>query len=221
MLIRSTQVKWGPPKYYLLKDFAKLSFHIVLEHQADTNMFCSKHDQQSSNWLYAVVFNSMTIELRDCVIPTYNEIPTSQQGRITLTKLVLDEIFFVSHDVINALKNFLKIFESKGFTRIQGKNVSVITKQLHATVVSLDEVGTYGDILRGFTKCSNEDFKAVFQHLLTQERIDHFFSRSSIATSSYGSPSSEPTIAKIKCILCDANDLYNNFATSNKWVVNH
>ncbi len=53
----------------------------------------------------------------------------------------MDEIFFMSCNVINALKNFLKIFESKGLTQIQGKNVSLITKQLHATVVSLDEVG--------------------------------------------------------------------------------
>ncbi len=126
-----------PSKYYLLKDFAKISLHIVLEHQADTNMFCSNQDQQSSNWLYALVFNSMTVELRDCVIPTYNEIPSSQQGGITLTKLVLDEIFFMSCNVINALKNLLKIFESKGLTHIQGKNVSVITKKLHAPVVSL------------------------------------------------------------------------------------
>ncbi len=94
----------------------------------------------------------MTVKLSDCVIPTYNDIPSSQQGRITLTKLVLDEIFFMSRNIINALKNFLKIFESKGLTQIQGKNVSVITKQLHAAVVSLDEVGalpdeTYEDIL--------------------------------------------------------------------------
>ncbi len=74
---------------------------------------------------------------------------------------------------------------------------------------------TYGDILGGFTKCSNEDFKAVFQHLLTQKRI-----HSPIATLSYGSPSSEPTIIKIKHILCNANDLYNNLATANKWAVN-
>ncbi len=47
----------------------------------------------------------------------------------------------MSHDVINALKNFLKIFESKGLTCIQGKNVSVITKKLCALIVSLDEVG--------------------------------------------------------------------------------
>ncbi len=30
------QVKWGPPKYYLLKDFAKISIDIVLEHQVDS-----------------------------------------------------------------------------------------------------------------------------------------------------------------------------------------
>ncbi len=82
------------------------------------------------------------------------------------------------------------------FTQIQGKNVFVITKQLHVAVVSCDEVGnlpdeTNGDIVQGFPKCSNEDLKKVFKHLLSQERIDHFFSHSPIATSSYGSSSSE------------------------------
>ncbi len=42
-------VKLDPPKYYLLKDIAKIPLHIVLEHHVDTNMYCSKHDQQSSN----------------------------------------------------------------------------------------------------------------------------------------------------------------------------
>ncbi len=73
----------------------------------------------------------------------------------------------MSYNVINALKNFLKIFERKGLTWIQGKNISVITKQLHVAMVGLDEVGalpdeTQGDILPSSTKCSNEDFKAVF-----------------------------------------------------------
>ncbi len=135
----------GPPKYYLLKDFAMISLRIVLEHQVDTNMFCSKHDQQSRDWLYALVFNLMTIKLHDHVIPNYNEIPSSQQGRIIMTKLVVDEIFFLSCHIINALKNFFKIFESKGLTNIQGKNISVITKQLHSAVVSLDEVCTLPD----------------------------------------------------------------------------
>ncbi len=44
-------VKWGPPKNFLFKDFAEIPFQIVLKHQADTNLFCSKQDQQSSDWL--------------------------------------------------------------------------------------------------------------------------------------------------------------------------
>ncbi len=43
------QVKWGPPKLYLLKDFAKIPLSIVIENQAEINMYCSKNDQQSSN----------------------------------------------------------------------------------------------------------------------------------------------------------------------------
>ncbi len=65
-------------------------------------------------------------------------------------------IFFMSCNIINALKNFLNIFESKDSTHIQFKNESVITMQLHAAVVTLAEVGAlpdenYGDILLCFT----------------------------------------------------------------------
>ncbi len=92
-----------------------------------------------SSVLCALVFSLMTLTLCDHVIPTYNEICSSQQGGITLTKRVLDE-FFMSCNVIDALKNFLKIFVSKGLIQINGKNVSVITKQLYAEVDSLDEI---------------------------------------------------------------------------------
>ncbi len=77
----------------------------------------------------------------------------------------------------------------------------MITKKIHAAVVSLVSDETYGDILHGFTKCSNKDFKEVFQHLLTQEGIDHFSSSTPITTSFHGSSISEPAIAKIKHFL--------------------
>ncbi len=66
----------------------------------------------------------MTFKLCDNVIPTYNEICSSQQGQITLTKLVLEEIFYISCNIINVLKNFLKIFESGGSTCIQGRHLA-------------------------------------------------------------------------------------------------
>ncbi len=104
----------------------------------------------------------MTVKLCDCVIPIYNEICSNQKGRITLTKLVLDDICFMSHGIINTLKNFFEFLESEVLTHIQGKNVSLNTK----SCMPLDKIGafsdeTYGDIHRGFTKCINEDFKTV------------------------------------------------------------
>ncbi len=160
------KVKWRPSKFNLLKDFAKIPLHIIISHQADTKMYCSKHDQKSSNWLYVLVFNMMTVKLHDCVIPTNNEICSSQQDWITPIKLVLDRLF--TCNVINALKNFLKINESKCLTHNQGKNISVITKQLHAAVVSLDEVNTFPDeamevsfmdLLRAVLKTSRQSFR--------------------------------------------------------------
>ncbi len=87
---------------------------------------------------------------------------------------------------------------------------------VHAVVNSLDEVGTvpdetFGDILCGFTKCSKEDLKTAFQHLLTQEGIDCFSSCTLITAPFIDFSSSEPTIAKIKQILHDANNAYNIF----------
>ncbi len=92
-----------------------------------------------------MVFNLMTIEPCDHIIPIYNEICSYQQARITLIKLILDEILFVSKDIINVLYNFLNIFESRGLIHILCDSVSVITKQLHADVVSLNEIGTFPD----------------------------------------------------------------------------
>ncbi len=60
----------------------------------------------------------------------------------------------------------------------------MITKQLHADVIYLNEVRAlfdevYGEFLSGFTKWINNDFKSVFQHLHIQERSEnwsHFLS---------------------------------------------
>ncbi len=67
-------------------------------------------------------------------------------------------------------KNFIEIFASKGLTQI--------TKQFHAAMVSLDEVYTLPDeiydVLHSLTKYSNDNIKAIFQHLLSQKKINHF-----------------------------------------------
>ncbi len=55
----------------------------------------------------------MTFKLCDHVIPIYNKNCSSKLGMITLTKLVLDEIFYMYCNVINELKNYPEIFRAK------------------------------------------------------------------------------------------------------------
>ena len=82
----------------------------------------------------------------------------------------------MSRDVQQVLKYYIKIFRTKGASRIRGENISVALKQLEAVVVRLDKVGdildeTVSDLLEGLTICSVKAFKKVFDHLLQQKRL--------------------------------------------------
>ncbi len=97
-------------------------------------MYFSKYDQQRSNQLYALLCNVNFVIM--LFPPTMRSVLVSMMGL-----LVLDEIFLYLA-MSSMLQEFPQVFESKSSTHIQGKNISVITKQLYADVVSLDEVGT-------------------------------------------------------------------------------
>ncbi len=112
----------------------------------------------------------------------------------------------MSGDFIKTFKNFLKIFESKGLSHIQGEDMSITTKQLCAPMVSLDDIGalpdeTYGDILQGFAKRSNENFKAVNQHLPIQKGIDHLSLHSHCHLIPWNSPLSLSSIFSIMMMI--------------------
>ncbi len=53
--------------------------------------------------LWYSIWWPLTINLCDCVILTYNNIFSSLQGGITFTSLVLNEIFFMTCNIINAI----------------------------------------------------------------------------------------------------------------------
>ena len=107
---------------------------------------------------------------------SFDQLDSIKKGGATYLYLILKEMFKMSRDVVNALKTFLQNFSEKGFSRHPGENVSIMTKQLRAVCISLDEVGalpgeTPLDILQGLSICSNSEFKAVYQHQVTEERI--------------------------------------------------
>ncbi len=109
------QVKWGQSKIQaiLSKRLCQdSSFHCPWTPSWYQHVLF-KHDQQTSNWLYALVFNLKTIKLCNRVSATFNEICSSHKGRITLTKIVLDEIFCVLQ-FHQCTQNFCKDFWEQG-----------------------------------------------------------------------------------------------------------
>ncbi len=89
------------------------STYTVLGLEPDFHMYCSNHGQERSSCLYCLVFNLMTSKLCDCVIPTYNEFSSWQQGGFSY-QMDPGWNFLTSCDTIKTLKNFLNIFVSKG-----------------------------------------------------------------------------------------------------------
>ncbi len=153
----------------------------------------------------------MNVNLCDFVVPSYNQIRSWQQGGIRRPLLV-----FRHHQCTQVVP---QDFKSKRFTQLQGENISIMTKdfmlprlvwmKLVPCQMKLIEIKFVGLL-------------SVVMHTLRQSLSKEKWSFSfcfPIVTSSYGSSPFEPTNAKSKYILQDANDLYINFATSNKWVL--
>ena len=106
----------------------------------------------------------------------------------------------------------MKIFEEKGLTRIWGENVALVEKELVTVCTRLYEVGelpdeTVIDILTGLTKCSVEQFRKIFDHLLQKEQLallEH-------------ATHPKSTIDRVKEVLIKAVDTYNSLSTLSKW----
>ena len=104
-----------------------------------------------------------------------------EQGGAVCLFLILSKMFQMTTDVFTALKSTFVDFWEKGLSKIQGENVSVITKQLEAVAISLHEVVSLPeeaplDVLKGLSICSCDDFKATFEFQGMEERIKHILS---------------------------------------------
>lgn len=120
-------------------------------------------------------------------------------------------ISLTSYD--NHINSFFQISECMCLTQIQGKNMFIIAKHLNVMVVCLNNVANfmikneYGNFCT-VTNCRN----IVFQHLLSKEIINHLSSWVCIFTSSFILSYNKSSIKNIK-------HCYDDFASSNKWIV--
>ena len=209
--------KWGNDSKNLIKHWSKFELAQVVDWQRDSNRYGGEVNRQTSQWLQTFLYNSCTVELRACVDVTYESLEAVERGGAVYFYLILVEMFQMTTDVVTALKSTFISFRKEGLLKIPNENVSIISRQLEAVAVSLNEVDALPDeapldTLEGLSICSCSPFKETFSFQLTEERIRHLRQR-------HGG--GESTLDRLKTILREANSLYNSLNTSNKWNVPH
>ena len=90
-----------------------------------TNTYAN-NDVESSKWLNALLVAYSTDELNIRVNDKFDLLPVLGQVGTVRLKCVLDEMFFVSEAVVQALNNWLKQFSKGGSSKTVGENMSLL-----------------------------------------------------------------------------------------------
>ena len=106
----------------------------------DTNLFASEEDMASSDWMKDLLVNSSKAALTQCVDEKYQALDSMERGGITYLKLLLDEMFCTTNDVVSALQTLLKTFADFDLTTAVGENVDEATAQVKAVCERLSKV---------------------------------------------------------------------------------
>ena len=119
--------------------------------------------------------------------------------------LILSEITQTTMDVVTALKMTFTSFKERGISKIQGNNASLITNQLEAFELSLNEVDSLLEeaqlyILKIFSIFSCHDLRKTFQFQETDERIKNILKKH---------VGGSTNLYRVKVILWRENELYN------------
>ena len=133
-------------------------------------------------------------------------------------KIALDEMFYVTQDVVTALQDWLKTTAQDGLTKIPGENVAVLTAQIDAVCERLAENKKLTGktpvlVLTAFTKCSVKQFTGPFELILNSERVKNMGTPASL------DDDNKKTLTQVRDILLMANNEFHSLNTAKKWNV--
>ena len=112
---------WTYNPFNLFLSWDLFTFENICIWQYCINNTCGKDDQVSSIWSHAFFYKSATAEFHERDESKYMDLPAYYEGGVNYLFFQLKLTFYT----MNALMKYIKLFEHKGFHRIQGKNVTV------------------------------------------------------------------------------------------------
>ena len=123
----NTSNKWGGSEIskFLLDHWSLFALDHIVYFLHGIVQYCES-DEVSSEWVREFDYGYSTEELCDWFNETYSTTEIKEQGRITMVKLNLESILFISNDVVTILQFFLKDFGRNDLAAVARKNVAVV-----------------------------------------------------------------------------------------------
>ena len=185
----------------------------VLLWTEDIHLQGDELDKQDLNWVMELARNSCTQSLLNRVEEEMDKLKPYQRGGPVFLHVMFKLILLVNDSVIKCFQAFIKEFGNRGLTKYVGENVNQARLQLEAVCTRLDEVDrlpedSVDDVVDGLIGCSFTEFSKVFESFKTNRKLESLGSGIALTGS---------TLDKIKVILKHAEELYNEYNTSQKW----
>ena len=146
----------------LLTQYKTVPLGAVLKYQAFVNEWRSDIDVESCDWALQVLELSTVPTLLVQIKQTFDILPKTQQGGLTLFKLLVDKLDAKSFENTKLLQDYITSFR---LDRIPGENVSMGLSCFKAAAKMLSRSDLPTDVLqhylRGMSACGNEEFRSI------------------------------------------------------------
>jgi hypothetical protein len=203
-------------KVYLIKSWDKVEWTTACLWQWCINTMGRESEKTSSLWLYKLLHNSCTSDLRELINVHYTPLGAEFKGGVTFAWLLFRRLFSLNRDTTAALKKFLTIFSNTGLRKFPGESVALANKQIMAVVRRLHEADdlpseTVVEVLTGYTLCSVSEFATLFGHMLQQAKQD--------SLGMAWDDDKGNTFAEVKALMAKAAVMYESLSTTQQWHV--
>ena len=204
-VIKSTKM------YDSIKDFSnpELTDDHYFNWQNYVYLFGGDIEVQSDTWMVKFLKSSMEPSLYSAVMLDYEDKPISQQGSITLFRLIVNRMVLQSEEARRHLLRFIEDFDIRYYPGEDASLACVKLKEItHAIGTKKLPSDLISHVLEGFEKSTTESFRQMCSTL----RVSFLssFTRSMLGTLSLQ--------AQLTNLLRDLESAYLEIKASGKWI---
>jgi hypothetical protein len=187
------------------------------------NKHVPQYERDNSTFLYTVLREFMTVDLRERVDAEFNRsFSLSQQGGITYLYTFMFTIFGSSSLLTDSIKEKLAKFADQGTLLFNGQNILHLAEEVSRWIKYLGREGELTpkmitQVVKGLSKCQCPAFSQHFEQVGYEETKSRLHATHSMSGIDKGVRSQESICARICEILRTAATFYTSLNTDGLW----